>query len=283
MNVVRSLVLAAVLVGLASAPVLADSLSGGLDVPGEGISGSLVSPDASEDSAGAADANGQPFRFSEEELQSLGLKPRKAGAAPLADSGPLPPIYIPVTAVVYEEVPYTVRVQVASPQSHRRRSMASRGAKAAPAPAPSYATETRYKTVAVRRKTKMDISPIIMKYAKKHNLDPWLIRAVIEVESAFQPYVSSHAGAGGLMQLMPGTAAGLGCRDRFDPESNIAAGSKYLRQMLDRFGGNHDLAIAAYNAGPGNVSRYGGIPPFAETQRYVVKVRRAWDKGKKTR
>lgn len=278
MNVVRSLVLAAALVGLASTPALADSLSGGLDVPGEGISGSLLPPEASGDTAGAADACGQGFRFSAEELQSLGLKPGK----PVEDvaSGPLPPIYIPVTAVVYEEVAYTVRVP--APQSHRRRSMSSRGAKAAPAPAPATTTRTAYKTVAVRRQTKMDISPIIMKYAKKHNLDPWLIRAVIEVESAFQPQVSSYAGAGGLMQLMPGTAAGLGCRDRFDPESNIAAGSKYLRMMLDRFGGNHDLAIAAYNAGPGNVSRYGGIPPFAETQRYVVKVRKAWDrKGRK--
>lgn len=280
MNVVRSLVLTAVLVGLASAPVLAESPSGGLDVPGEGISGSLLPPEATGDSAGAADATGQGFRFSDEELQSLGLKPRKPGAAQAAaNSGPLPPIYIPVTAVVYEEVAYTVRVP--APQSHRRRSMSSRGAKAAPA-APAMTTQTAYKTVAVRRKTKMDISPIIMKYAKKHNLDPWLIRAVIEVESAFQPYVSSGAGAGGLMQLMPGTAAGLGCRDRFDPEANIAAGSKYLRMMLNQFGGNHDLAIAAYNAGPGNVQRYGGIPPFAETQRYVVKVRRAWErKGRK--
>lgn len=280
MNVVRSLVLAAALVGLAGAPALAQEPASGLDVPGEGISGSLLAPEAQADSAGTADMSGQGFRFTVEELQALGLKPRQAGDADSVASGPLPPILVPVTAVVYEEVAYTVHVP--APQSHRRRSMSSRGAKAAPAPASAGTTRTEYRTVAVRRATKMDISPLIMKYAKKHNLDPWLIRAVIEVESAFQPHVSSPAGAGGLMQLMPGTAAGLGCRDRFDPESNIAAGSKYLRQMLDRFGGNHDLAIAAYNAGPGNVQRYGGIPPFAETQRYVVKVRRAWErKGRK--
>lgn len=247
-------------------------MSGGLDVPGEGISGSLLPMEELP----AAPA----LRFTQEELQAQGLTPGKAPARETIATD-LPPIYIPVSVVEYRQVPVTVRVPV-PPGSHRRRSLASRGAHAAPAPAPQGTTRTVYRTVAVRRPGKRDITPIIMKYARKHNLDPWLIRAVIEVESAFRPHVSSYAGAGGLMQLMPGTAAGLGCRDRFDPEQNIAAGSKYLRLMLNRFGGNHDLAIAAYNAGPGNVQRYGGIPPFAETRSYVVKVRRAWErKGRK--
>ncbi|MEW6283839.1 MAG: lytic transglycosylase domain-containing protein, partial [Candidatus Eremiobacterota bacterium] len=127
----------------------------------------------------------------------------------------------------------------------------------------------------------VDISPLIEAKARKYNLDPWLVRGVIEVESAFKPYAVSRAGAGGLMQLMPTTAYHLGCRDRFDPEQNIEAGARYLRQMMDRFG-SWDLAIAAYNAGPGNVERHGGIPPFAETRAYVVKVKRAWAKGKRS-
>ncbi|MBI3928320.1 MAG: lytic transglycosylase domain-containing protein [Armatimonadetes bacterium] len=150
--------------------------------------------------------------------------------------------------------------------------MASRGAAAAPAPV------VRYKTVARSGYRDLNITPIITKYARKHRLDPWLLRGVIEVESAFRPYAVSPAGAGGLMQLMPGTASYLGCGDRFDPEQNIAAGARYLRMMLDRFG-SYELAIAAYNAGPGNVERCGGIPPFAETRNYVVKVTRAWKRG----
>lgn len=274
MNLVRHFITATVLAGLLAGPALAQTPeTGGLDVPGEGISGSLLPAEPTPAGAGEADAQGILFRFSEEELRAQGLGSKKSPEPVVA--GDLPPIMIRVSTVVYEEVAYTVRVPV--PKQHRRRSMASRGAKAAPAPAPAAQTVTRYKTVARRVPAQVDITPIINKYAAKYQLDPWLIRAVIEVESAFQPYAVSPAGAGGLMQLMPGTAAGLGCRDRFDPEANIAAGAKYLRQMLDKFG-HHDLAIAAYNAGPGNVQRYGGIPPFQETQRYVVKVRRAWDR-----
>lgn len=113
---------------------------------------------------------------------------------------------------------------------------------------------------------------IIQEKAAKYNVDPALVQAVIKAESNFNPDVVSSAGAQGLMQLMPGTARSLGVANAFDPEQNIEGGVKFLRQLLDRFGGNTTLAVAAYNAGPGAVSKYDGIPPYQETQTYVKRV-----------
>ena len=112
---------------------------------------------------------------------------------------------------------------------------------------------------------------IIRRAASTYDLPEALIAAVIRTESAFQANAVSPKGARGAMQIMPDTQKELGLTDPYDPEANVMAGSAYLRRQLDRFG-TLELALAAYNAGPGNVLRYGGIPPFAETQAYVSKV-----------
>lgn len=112
----------------------------------------------------------------------------------------------------------------------------------------------------------------IKRAASKYKLDRRLVSAVVEVESQFNPMALSKSGAMGLMQLMPSTANQLGVENPFNPEQNIEGGTKYLRYLIERFKGNITHAIAAYNSGPLNVEKYGSVPPFKQTQRYVKKI-----------
>ncbi len=116
------------------------------------------------------------------------------------------------------------------------------------------------------------VAPLVARSAHATGLAPSLLHAVIEQESAYRPCAISRAGAVGLMQLMPGTARGLGVTDPMDPDQNIEAGSRYLKELMDRYAGNLIMALAAYNAGPARVDAAGGLPPITETGRYVDRV-----------
>ena len=135
--------------------------------------------------------------------------------------------------------------------------------------APRYVSTTPVESTSAREL----YEPYVLEYSNRHSLRPELVRAVIQVESGYNPRALSPKGAMGLMQLMPDTARMLGVQRPYDPEQNIRGGTRYLRLLLDKYDGNEELALAAYNAGSGAVDRYGKrIPPYRETRDYVKKV-----------
>jgi hypothetical protein len=130
-----------------------------------------------------------------------------------------------------------------------------------------------------REFTQADIDALIDAAAARHNVDPSLVRSVVKVESNFNPNAVSRKGAMGLMQLMPSTARSLNVANPFDPEQNVDAGVRHLRKLLDSYGGNVPLSLAAYNAGSGAVARSAGVPRFRETQNYVRRITDLYNGG----
>jgi len=127
--------------------------------------------------------------------------------------------------------------------------------------------------------TQQDIDAAIDEAAARHHVDPSLVRSVVKVESNFNPNAVSRKGAMGLMQLMPSTARSLNVSNPFDPQQNVDAGVRHLRKLLDSYGGNVRLSLAAYNAGSGAVSRSAGVPHFRETQNYVRRITNLYNGG----
>jgi soluble lytic murein transglycosylase-like protein len=163
--------------------------------------------------------------------------------------------------------------------------VAQMNAPATPAPAPAAAAPTSsFAGALAAAQTSPSAAPVsgtgsssafddqINAAAASNGIDPALLKGLVSQESGFNPNARSGAGAVGLTQLMPGTAASLGVTNPLDPAQSLQGGAKYLREQLDRFGGDEQLALAAYNAGPGAVQKYGGVPPYAETQNYVTSV-----------
>jgi soluble lytic murein transglycosylase-like protein len=179
----------------------------------------------------------------------------------------------PVATLTATRLPRTLEPEAAPPPAKRiSAAVADTGPAQRPAGEDQRAGGTRPKSGPPAVSGPID--EVIQAAADKYRLAPGLIRSVIRAESNFQADAVSPAGAQGLMQLMPETAGELGVANPFDVRQNIDGGARYLRKMLDRFGGDLKLALAAYNAGPGTVEKYGGRVPYPETQAYVARVMR---------
>ena len=169
----------------------------------------------------------------------------------------------------------TLPTSIASGSSSTSTSQPVNFASALQAASSADATSANYSTTAYQPTSAPasgEYAALIEQAAQRNGVEPALLQGLIQQESGFDPNAQSSAGAAGLTQLMPGTAASMGVANPLDPAESIEGGARYLGQMMRQFGGNASDALAAYNAGPGAVQQYGGVPPYAETESYVSKV-----------
>jgi len=145
---------------------------------------------------------------------------------------------------------------------------------------PKFKLFMRERKIFISKLDSNQFDPIINEASKKYDLEAPLIKAVIKAESDFDPNAMSHKGARGLMQIMPMNYRLLNVENPFDPYQNIDGGARYLREMMDRYNGKLNLSLAAYNAGPGAVDRYGGVPPYPETTEYIERVMKYYQRFK---
>lgn len=160
----------------------------------------------------------------------------------------------------------------AEPPAPRRKAPGKAATKPSTTPLAAAARPAPVTTPPAQQLPKAELERIVQETAARHRVDPALVRAVIDAESKWQPAAISRKGAQGLMQLTPGTAGDLGVNNAFDPAQNVDGGVRYLRKLLERYNGDLDKALAAYNAGPGAVDRARGVPNYPETRAYVQKV-----------
>jgi soluble lytic murein transglycosylase-like protein len=149
-----------------------------------------------------------------------------------------------------------------------------------PSPAPAAASLVPARLAKPQALKQQDLKEVINTISDQHHLDPDFISSVIHAESGFNPRAVSPKGAQGLMQLMPGTASKLGVSNAFDPRANVEGGTRYLSELLERYNFDVIKALAAYNAGPGRVQQYGGVPPYYETRTYVARIVRDYNRKK---
>lgn len=187
---------------------------------------------------------------------------------------------VPTAEIDHFEAAPDLPVTSAVPVAHASAARANIASANPRAPAPNVVQNAKPRTISFPARPVTDLNQVVNDASDRYRLDPDLVNSVIKAESDFHVRAVSPKGAQGLMQLMPGTATGLGVSNAFDPQANVDGGTKYLRELLERY--NFDLvkALAAYNAGPERVERFGGVPPYYETRTYVARIVKDFNKKK---